>query len=109
MGGIRGRHFFGNHIYENTIENNSLFGIRILNESANNVIEHNNFRNNRPLDAFFTISSTSLSNTWDSNYWSRSRTLPKLILGYLRQNKSSTIGILWFTFDYNPADEPYNI
>lgn len=109
MGGIRGRHFFGNSIYENIIENNTLFGIRILNESANNCIERNNFHHNKPLDAFFTISSSSLSNFWDGNYWSRPRVLPKLIPGYLRPNMDSLIGIPWFAIDWNPAQEPYEI
>ena len=109
MGGIRGRHFFGNVIYENVIENNSLFGIRIVNESADNCIERNNFHHNKPLDAFFDISSPSLSNFWDGNYWSRPRLLPKIILGYIRFNMDSYIGIPWFAFDWHPAKEPYEI
>jgi parallel beta-helix repeat protein len=109
MGGIRSRHSFENKIYNNLIENNSLFGIRLLNESADNRIENNTLLNNIPLNAFFTISSSSLSNHWDGNYWSRPRLFPKIILGYLRSNMDSLKGIPWFAIDWNPAQEPCEV
>ena len=107
MGGIRGRHFFNNTINDNIIEHNTLFGIRILNESAQNHIENNTFHKNKPCDAFFTVSSSSLTNYWNNNYWSHPRLLPKVIPGYLRPNKNSIAGIPWFAIDQNPAQEPH--
>jgi parallel beta-helix repeat protein len=107
MGGIRSRHCFGNSIYENTIEYNSLFGIRIVNESADNLIKRNTFYHNTPVDAFFTLSDPSSSNSWDGNYWSRSRLLPKIIPGFLRFTMDSYLGIPWLAIDWHPAQEPY--
>jgi len=109
MEGIKSRYCYDNNIYGNTIKNNNYFGIRILNASANNVIEHNNFMNNDPMDAFFTITDSSLSNQWNSNYWGRSRMLPKPVIGYIKKDISYIPYIPWFTFDWHPAKEPYKI
>ena len=109
--GIKSRFGYDNKIYGNTIENNNWYGIRFLNASANNIIEHNNFINNKPIDAFFTITDSSISNQWNENYWGRPRMLPKPILGCIRLSMipMDMIGIPWFAIDWYPAKEPYEI
>ncbi len=104
--GIKSRYCYDNNIYENTIKNNSYFGIRILNASANNIIKHNNFIDNKPMNAFFTITDFSLSNQWNGNYWSRPRIFPKLVIGCI---KKDWIYIPWINFDWHPAKKPYDI
>ena|GEM_PF-937791 len=107
--GIKSRYGYNNRIYGNTIENNGYFGIRFLNASANNVIENNNFIGNKPMNAFFTITDANSSNQWDGNYWSRSRTLPKPIMGYIRSPgiNRDMIGFPWLNFDMHPAQESH--
>jgi hypothetical protein len=41
---------------------------------------------------------------WDGNYWNRPRSLPKPIIGQM-----SSLRIPWIQFDWNPAQEPYDI
>lgn len=107
--GIKSRYGFHNRISENTITNNGYYGIRFLNESADNIIEHNNIHGNTPMNAFFTVNDASLSNHWDGNYWGRSRTLSKPILGCIRIPgvNMDMVGFPWVTFDRYPAQEPY--
>ena len=104
--GIKSRYCFDNYIHGNTIKNNEYYGIRILNASADNIIEHNNFINNKPANALFTVTDFFVSNQWDGNYWDHTRIFPKLIRGYIKND----IGYIpWFTFDWHPASEPYDI
>jgi len=77
-----------------------------LNASANNIIEHNNFINNKPMDAFFTITDSSLSNQWNGNYWGRPRMFPKPVIGCIKKDMGY---IPWVNFDWHPAKEPNNI
>jgi parallel beta-helix repeat protein len=104
--GIKSRYCFDNNIYGNTIKNNNYFGIRILNASANNIIEHNTLINNKPIDAFFTITDSSISNQWNGNYWGRSRMFPKPVIGCIKKDMKY---IPWINFDWHPAEEPYDI
>jgi parallel beta-helix repeat protein len=104
--GIKSRYCYDNKIYKNTIKNNSYFGIRILNASANNIIENNNFIDNKPRNVFFTITDFSQSNQWNGNYWSRPRLFPKLVLGCI---KNDFIYIPWVNIDLHPSKESYDI
>jgi len=104
--GIKSRYCYDNKIYKNTIKNNSYFGIRILNASANNIIEHNNFIDNEPKNVFFTVTDFSQSNQWNGNYWSRPRIFPKLVLGCI---KNDFIYIPWVNIDWHPVKQPYYI
>ncbi len=109
--GIKSRYGFDNNINGNTIENNNYFGIRFLNASANNIIERNNFINNKPMNAFFTITDSSISNQWDGNYWGRPITVPKPVIGCIRPSivNMDMIGLPWFSIDRHPAQEPYRL
>jgi parallel beta-helix repeat protein len=103
-----------NTITGNTISNNN-YGI-FLYECSLNTIKKNNFLDNEQ-DAFFRIRLKNFilfeRNRWRQNYWNQSRLLPKLIRGYIFIWIGSpfTPGALipWFTFDWHPAREPYDI
>ena len=43
---------------------------------------------------------------WSENYWGRPRILPKPIFGIM---VIGSVPIPWFNFDWNPAQEPYDI
>ena len=93
--------FYGsyyNSIYYNTIQKNKK-GIH-LDMSGFNKINYNNFYQNNG-DASISMDP---SNSWNHNYWDRSRILPKPIIGW---------GLLWIfpfiNFDWHPAQEPYDI
>jgi len=103
--GIRMLETFGNNITKNMISKN-LVGVRIE-FSSNTTISRNNFIKNRFREALF-IGREFLrnKNTWDENYWDRSRVLPKPILG--RKGKLFVL-IPWIKFDWHPAQEPYDI
>ena len=82
---------------------NCFFGI--FASSRGNIIENNNFIENR-VNAIFSYFWRDIldSNYWNSNYWDRHNgDGPKIIFG--------TIGFLgvipWINFDKNPAKEPY--
>ncbi len=109
--GIKSRYGFDNRIIGNTIENNNYFGIRFLNASANNIIERNNLINNKPMNAFFTVTDSSISNQWDGNYWGYPRTIPKPVMGCIRLSmiRMDMIGIPWLNFDWHPVQKPYDI
>lgn len=91
-----------NSILDNHIPNN--FGGLYLFNSNNNIIEKNNFIENK-IHAIFWFARR---NTWDSNYWdnwiglkinlSIFQKFPKVILGFIKIN-----------FDWHPASEPYDI
>lgn len=97
---IRGS--FENNITNNSIENNSWYGIEILRLSSNNNIYHNNFINNNhvitdPQNS--QASDNGSTNNWDNgsegNYWSNYK---KRYTG--AQTKTPTL-IIW--------DTPYDI
>lgn len=88
---------FNNSIYKNTIAKND-YGITIQSSSFNEIICNNFIKNKR--NARFI----SCSNTWDNNYWNRSRFLVKLIFG--RMGKYGFIP--WVQFDWRPALKPYD-
>jgi len=89
-----------NQFLYNDISSNTKNGILLKAHSSSNVISKNNFINNSKNAHFIVLSH---QNTWDSNYWGEPRTLPYLIIGNL------FIFIPWFNFDWNPAQEPYDI
>ena len=72
-------------------------------------IKNNNFKGNI-LHAQF---DDSLFNTWEGNYWGRSRLFPKFIFGMLciipPDLYSEGLYIPWVNIDWNPAKEPYDI
>ena len=107
--GIKSRYGFNNRIYENTIKDNNYFGIRFLNASANNIVEHNNFINNTPLNAFFTIQDINSLNQWDENYWDNPNILLKPVIGCIRFQgiNRDMLGFPWLNFDWHPLAEPY--
>jgi nitrous oxidase accessory protein NosD len=77
-----------------------------LNASANNIIEYNNFIDNKPMNVFFTITDFSLSNQWNGNYWSRPRLFPKLVIGCIKKDMRY---IPWINLDWHPAKKLYDI
>ena len=96
-----------NTFYRNTIEYN-VKGLT-LRSSYYNIIKNNNFKGNI-LHARF---DESLLNTWDGNYWGRSRLIPKFIFGILcifpSDLYSPGLYIPWVNIDWHPAQEPYDI
>jgi len=83
-----------NNNFINCNEGISLFRCKGANIKYNNFIDNN--RNAR-------FSLFSLFNTWDSNYWGEPRDSLYIIRGTL------FLFIPWFNFDWNPAQEPYDI
>jgi len=96
-----------NTFYRNTIEYNYK-GLTLL-SSYYNSINNNNFKGNL-LQARF---DDSLFNTWDGNYWGRSRLFPKFIFGVLCIIPPDLyfpgVYITWINIDWHPAKEPYII
>jgi nitrous oxidase accessory protein len=88
-----------NIIMNNNISNN--FGGISLIASSNNTILKNNFIKNRRHAGFVLC-----TNTWDQNYWGRLRIFPKPIFGI---KKIYHLFPSFIEFDWNPAQEPYNI
>jgi len=103
--GIRMLETFSNIITKNMISKN-LVGVRIE-YSSNTTISSNNFIKNRFREALFVGKEfLQNKNTWDENYWDRSRVLPKPIFGM----KGNLFVLLpWLQFDWKPALEPYDI
>jgi parallel beta-helix repeat protein len=105
-----------NNIIDNYFYNNGI-GIYLI-ESVNNKILNNTFIKNdvgiNLLTCFFTQIMTnifmnnsknadfafSFLNTWQSNFWNRSRTLPYPIIGTF--NPRLIISIPWINVDWNP-------
>jgi len=96
-----------NTFYRNTIEYNKK-GLTLL-SSYYNTIKNNNFKGNL-LHARF---DESILNTWDGNYWGRSRLIPKFIFGELCILPSDLyfpgLYIPWVNIDWHPAKEPNDI
>jgi len=114
---------WGSIIAANNISENNFFynaeGIslcsynRILNGCiANNTFSNNNFignNNTAYFEEFFICLSSNQChgrNQWVGNYWEKTRLLPYPIKGKLKIFKFS---IPWVTFDWHPAQEPYDI
>ena len=117
--GIEFTYSHNNYILNNNITANKLYNIWFYGWSNTNIISynvisssyigifypeaqynkilHNNINNNKR-NALFQ----SVPNTWDSNYWDRSRLFPKIIFGTI-------LFIPWFNIDWHPAKEPYDI
>jgi len=90
-----------NNIIANNLFQNNAECIYLSWGSNFNHIYHNNFINNSRNADFGLF---SLYNKWEGNYWNRPRMLPKTIIG--------SIGLVvpsWVNFDWNPAQEPYDI
>jgi len=88
-------------VSENSIDDN-IKGVE-LQDSLRTEICCNNFRSNSQRHAvFFNCTYT----VWKSNFWHRSRILPKPIFGIM---KIGFFSIPWVNFDWNPAQEPYDI
>ena len=80
-----------NIIQINTIKNNSI-GFKIE-DSHRNKIQKNNFINNEKQACFYN----SFLNKWKRNYWDDAhRFLPKIIKGYVGDEKIPWINIDWF-------------
>jgi parallel beta-helix repeat protein len=92
-----------NDIFLNTITGVKYFHVILIQQSSNNTIYRNNFINNRRNSVLMSDSF----NTWDENYWGRIRILPKPIIGikYVDDLRS----IPYISFDWHPAQEPYEI
>ena len=112
-------------ITRNTISNHSftynLYTYPALDlEGCNNIITCNNFINNlrHAKNVKYVFSFQDIfkigknNNVWDGNYWGEPRSQPKIIIGHLnykRERPKPMIILPWFTFDMNPAKEPYDI
>lgn len=123
-------------VHRNNITGNR-GGVYILNSNKNSITENNIYRNgiiNAWMDTDVIIvvltRTRPLQNTWDANYWGRSRQLPKPIFIYsflllVSMLLSMTLqlprlfrdgsffliplGFFLVKFDWHPADEPYDI
>ena len=114
--------------YENTVERNHISNCEIgvgIAYCLNNKIKQNNFFNNKYNAGFYNTPSPPLNNknTWENNYWNKPRVLPYPILGI----DAFAPPLLWILlvlltgiygiflplpnvdFDWNPAQEPYDI
>ena len=99
-----------NIILNNEISNNDEYGI-VIEFGYNNHITLNNIRDNKP-DASFILEIKDyikeFKNIWSKNYWGEIRLLIKPIKGSM-VFQLLTIPIIWFSFDWCPAKEPYEI
>lgn len=93
-----------NNVISNNTINYNMKGIYLRYSSNDNKIEYNTFQNNFR-DVYFQDSS----NSWNHNYWSRPKVLPKLILGGKTIPPIGGYVLPWLEFDWHPAQEPYNI
>ena len=96
-----------NHVYDNVFESSEYYGIFLRGESSNNIIERNNFIDNKEYDAYFYIKNFMSHNKWKQNYWSKARVLPKPIFGLIMLGGDSSLP--WVNVDWQPAQQPYNI
>ncbi|DAC72481.1 MAG TPA: hypothetical protein DSN98_04905 [Thermoplasmata archaeon] len=101
--GVRFSSAGSNKIQSNNIQGSAMEGV-LLQSSKENVIEKNNFIDNKR-QATFKFSSR---NTWDSNYWSNWIGF-KLTKPIFQKFPKAIVGGLHIAFDKNPAKTPYNI
>ena len=95
-------------IFFDRADSNLIFGNNLLNneigvmfrDSSSNTITCNNF-DNADKNAYFI---RSYENDWNENFWSRSRVLPKMILGV----KGADEQLFCIDFDWKPLDDPYS-
>ncbi len=125
--GIALTYSHNNFIRDNIIEHNNC-GVFLQNASSNNVSwnqftknfmgvflvfsKSNRFSYNNFIFINLTAFFENGNNKWNSNYWNRPRFLPEPIVGLLAIPLSENglwISILWFNFDWHPAQEPYYI
>ncbi len=123
---------FGNGVtiwlsYNSTISENSItdnFGTGLeLQTSYDTVIVRNNFIKNglkttgewwrnladNAMFSYQMFPERPYNNSWDKNFWYRTRILPKLIFGVYRFSDSGLLHLPWIDFDWNPAQKPYDI
>ena len=109
-----------NTIKSNIIQNNKHSGIYLAADTAQTVIELNQFDNNEisvaPMHSKFNkITKNNFLgsdpffqsgiNEWNENYWGQPLDAPKRIIGRI-----GYIGWMpWYNYDENPASEPYVI
>ena len=104
-----------NKVYLNNFNNNSL--ALDFEYSYYNEISMNNFIGKRLIHLWCGLEG--FTDIWDKNYWKTPRVLPKLIVGirvillvppdpYI-PGSGWAIPIPWATFDWHPAQEPYDI
>jgi parallel beta-helix repeat protein len=115
-----------NTLRRNTIVGNHLRGVTIGYSNNNKVLENNIYNNKKNAGMVgylpYVLKGKWFDNTWDANYWGRSRLLPKTILGMLILIAPSMILDFFSTllfdmpcfifipvvrFDWHPADNPY--
>ena len=98
-----------NEIYRNIISFNTYKGIQIGYNSNyhSNLIHENNLVNNQINAQDHIDSLPSPGNTWDRNFWDRTRYLPYPIKCTI--NIASGFQITWIKIDWHPAQEPYDI
>jgi nitrous oxidase accessory protein len=90
----------GTLVEKNDIKDNRFYGAYLVFARDCEIIENNFINNNE--NAFF---QGGLLNIWNHNYWSREWNFGlKIILGV-----TAGFPIPWFTFDRNPATEPFDI
>jgi len=90
----------------NNISFNKKWGIWLVGNYHS--VLNNNFMGNKH-DAFFiSFNLFENNNKWAYNYWGKPRFLPHPIIGVTRGPLERFI-IPWLTFDWNPAQEPYDI
>lgn len=116
----------GNNIISlNAISDSKLYGIQATVISDNKICQNNFVGNRRDAALDFLIRTLWLyvfltgqplsRNVWDGNYWNRSRVIPYRIPGYI--DIGAFFGFFGFiiipfpsfTFDWHPAQEPYDI
>ena len=103
FGGIKISNSGQNIIDYNDIRYSSMEGI-LLTSSSNNIITQNNFINNKR-HASYRLSSR---NSWDANYWDNWIGF-KFSMPIFQKFPKAIGGIILFTFDKNPALQPYQI
>ena len=93
----------------NLIKNNSETGI-FLEDSDWLIISKNNFIGNRK-HAGFLYDRFSLNNRWYNNYWGEPTPPPKIIRGIVRiyRTRPEYDDYSWNNYDWNPAEEPFDI
>jgi parallel beta-helix repeat protein len=104
----------GGQIVANNISRNNIMynqeGISInfghnwleFSKISHNIISYNNFIGNTRTTSF----EYSLFNRWVGNYWEKERLLPYPIIGKIMILRHI---IPWISFDWRPAQEPYDI
>ena len=91
----------------------SVFGVIHWGNYNISIIRNNFFKNlSRDIRIYTLYADFDLSDDlWDGNYWNRPRLLPKPIFGikFIKLTENRSIPFPWINFDWNPAQEPYDI